>query len=280
MINKAQKKDESKVVLTILELSASTLQQRIFLDFASGVAQKLGLPMIVHPNVEKTNFSFKTGRQLTLGTVKNMEIDCTVSKQSTGYFTSINDIAISCNAELIIMAVRDIKISGIRKMFGKTIWGVATNTRIPVMMVSPNTPTSEDIIGGKKFEGFQTITLAVDPGQKVQKAHYLIGLVSDTTVVNLFIEKTHNIAVSKDIDVNLIQLSTFLSKNDIKYKPVEATYEGRYTHQLLRFAMASNSDLVAIEVDEGRLDNDLKQNLQKVLFGKNQRFAVILIRTK
>lgn len=260
---------EKKCVFAVINLVNTEGQMKNTIMYAANLAKKLNLVLILHPKHEESNYPFAAGGDLLAAMARNMKVACKISQYAPSFFTSINAVANKQNAAFMVIGVSGkLTKKEHKKEFSQTMWEVANRTNVPNFLVSKETV----------FDPFSEITIAVDSSRNIQKVNFLELLTNKETIVNLFIENTDNVLKQKKIDMTLLQIERYLSRHDISYKKEVARESKDYTQHLLKFA-AKKSKLLLIEV-ESSLDTDLKENLEKVLFGKHQQFAVLLIRTK
>ncbi|MEI8092012.1 MAG: hypothetical protein WCG98_07620 [bacterium] len=266
------KKKEStpkKVVFVVINLANEPEQRKNTAKYAAELAKQLGLGLVVHPKYEGTEYPFLAAYKKVYRMMRTLHVRCRMSKEQTSFFTSINTIARKQNAASIVIGVSEsLKKAREQKEFSRDMWNVANDASIPIFLVGKEVA----------FDPFSEITIAVDSSRRIQKVNFLKWLVTEVTMVNVFIEKANDLKKKQEIETTLRQILSYLSVQKISYKTEIAREETDYAEHLMRFA-ASRSKLLIIEV-EGTIDSDLKKNLQKVLFSKNQRFAVMLIRSK
>ncbi len=261
-------KQPEHTVFAIINLVNTEDQMRNTIAYAAGLAEHKKQGLILHPKHEESHYSFSQATELISKLADTMGLTHSVSQQAPNFFTSIHRIAEKQQAASIVIGVSEkITKKANKKEFSDTMWDVANRSHIPIYLV-PKKAT---------FDPSSEITIPVDASRTIQKATFLTGLTTKDTVVHLFIESTTDLVKQKKIDWTEKTIVSYLSRHDISFLPEIAREENNYSQHLMKFA-AKYSKLLIIEVDS-TIDSDLKENLQKVLFGKHQHFAVLLIRT-
>ncbi|MEI8252882.1 MAG: hypothetical protein WCG25_03950 [bacterium] len=200
----------------------------------------------------------------------NYDIKISFNREETSWFQSINDIVVKENAAFILMGINPEKRSFFQKVFGKTMWSIATTSNIPVILIPPIA----------KFSYFEEITIAADDENKIQKLKWVKKIHQKfATKVHVFVKNTGQIEIDSRSSTVLNNMAKILSHEGIKYEIVYARDITDFENNLLRYA-AQNSQLLIIEVDEGMIEHSIKKNIQKLLFSNKQQFAVMLVKTK
>lgn len=186
------------------------------------------------------------------------------------FFRSINSINKEANAAFLVMGIGEEKKLSLQEVFGKTIWSIASNSKIPVILVPPTT----------KFSYFAEITIAADEENKVQKMNWVKPMYHKFgTKVHVFVKSTGKGEIDKKATTVSDNMVGFLRHEGIPNDVVYARNQVNFDNHLIKYAM-KNTQLLIIEIDRGSLGNEIKKNIQKLLFTSKQQFAVMLVKTK
>jgi len=198
------------------------------------------------------------------------DVQISYNIQETSWAQSINDIAKKENAAFILMGTGQEKTSFLKKLFGKTMWSIASHSNIPVILIPPKV----------KFSDFEEITIAVDEENKIQKIKWVKKMHQKFgTKVHVFVKSTGQREKDSISSTVLYNITKHLTHEGIEYEIVYARETINFEKNLLKYA-AKNSQLLIIEVDEGIIDSNVKESIEKLLFTNNQQFAVMLVKTK
>ncbi|MCX6822424.1 MAG: hypothetical protein NTX91_00305 [candidate division SR1 bacterium] len=263
-------KDQTKqTVFAIVNLVNTEDQMRNTITYAADLAKHKKCDLILHPKHEESPYSFPQATEVISKLADTMGFAHTLSQQAPSFFTSIHRIAEKQQAVSIVIGVSEKITKKVSKQeFSDTMWDVANRSHIPIYLVPKKA----------KFDPASEITIAVDANRTIQKAAFLNGFTTKDTIVHLFIESTTDPIRQKRINWTNEKIAAYLSRHDISFVPTIAREEHNYSQHLMKFA-AKKSKLLIIEV-ASTLDSDLKEHLQRVLFGKHQEFAVLLLRTE
>ncbi|MEI6673372.1 MAG: universal stress protein [bacterium] len=277
-----ERKKERKKVFTIIDMENRTQEQKQnTIDYAINLSKVTARDLVFYflgkvnkkshkEFIKMVETSKEINRSIYAEKSYMYDIKITYNKEETSWVQSINDIAKKENAAFILMGTGEEKRSFFKKLFGKTMWSIASHTSIPVILIPPKV----------KFSNFEEITIAVDEENKIQKIKWVKQIYQKFgTKVHVFVKTTGEREKDSISTTVLYNITRNLSHEGISYEIIYAREQKNFEKNLLRYA-AKNSQLLIIEVDEGAIHPDVKKNVEKLLFSNNQRFAVMLVKTK
>ncbi len=269
-----------KKVFTIIEVNHTKQQKQNTIDYSVNLAKATARDLVFYflgkiERAEYRNF-IKTVHESKKSIYQNQvnhcmyDIKISYNREETTWSQSINDIAVKENAAFILMGVDDEKKTFLQKIFGKTMWGIATNSDNPVILIPPTA----------KFCNFEEMTIAVDEENKLWKMSWVKQIHHKfKTKVNIFVKSTGESQTDNISSTVLNNITDMLHREGIEFHIEFARENVNFDKHLLRYA-AKNSHLLIIEVNEGYIDATIKKNIQKLLYHTNQQFAVMLVKTK
>lgn len=275
-------KNKRKKVFTIIDVEYRTMEQnKNTVDYALNLAKITARDLVfyflgkIDKNAYKDFIKMVDTSKKEMVTTHNgksymYDVNVSYNRQETSWSQSINDIAKAENAAFILMGTGEKNKSFFKKLFGKTMWSIASHSNIPVILIPPQV----------RFSYFEEMTIAVDSENKVQKMNWVKQIHQKFgTKVHVFVKSTGQIEKDSISSTVLLNIITNLTHEEIKYEIIYARDFTNFEKHLLQYA-AKNSQLLIIEVDEGFIHPEIKKNIQRLLFNNNQQFAVMLVKTK
>ena len=263
-------KKTKKTIFTVINLANTEADQKNVVMYAAQLAKWLELDLVLYPKSNETKLSFKEGFAQTIELAKKVkEVSVHVSKQQINIFNFLQDlhsIAKKESAAFIIMGIEEKSM----EFLGKAIWTATQKSLIPTILL-PH---------GIKFKPYDRITIAVDLERKVQKMN-VVGHLAATfnSMINIFIE---NIGYSEKeylIHNTLGHIEDYLTRINIAYTKMRARKNKNFTKHLCKYS-AKNSDLLVVEVEPGKIDSILKQNIGILLSIDKYAQPVMLTKTR
>lgn len=277
-----KEKEEGKTVFTIIDVEHNTKEQKQnTINYSINLAKVTARDLVFYflgkikeddyqefcETVEKSK---KETPSIYAGKSYKYDIKISYNREDIFWFNSINDIARKENAAFILMGISEEKKSLVKKVFGKTMWSIASNSDIPVILIPPVA----------KFSYFSEITIAADDEHKIQKIRWIKKIHGKFgTKIHIFVKNTEEIEKYNRSMTTMYQIKEKLQHEGIPYEVVHARNLNNFEKHLLRYA-ARNSQLLIIEVDNRYISDAIKERIQKLLFIDNQQFAVMLIKTE
>jgi hypothetical protein len=264
------KDKNKKSVFAIINLANTETQQKSTAQFATQMAKSFDLDVVLYPQNNETRLSFKEGfrRVWTIASKISEGVAIKVSKEEINkfmFFTSLPDIAAKERAAFIVMGIKE----ETRGFFGKAVWDITQKSRIPILLLPWKIA----------FNPFGRITMAVDAERKLQKMNIVNMFAKKfNSKINIFVE--HSLDASKDVTNKIMvgHVERFLSEHDIPFITTKARKTKDFPKRLCKFA-GKHSDLLIVEVDPGRIDSTIKQNIETLL-NVHQHFPVLFIKTQ
>jgi GTPase Era involved in 16S rRNA processing len=228
------------------------------------------MPLIIYPNRDNTELSFREAYKVTYAIKRDMKLVASIVKKPATLINSIHRIAKNHHAEFLVIGVHETNTTG-KKDFSQAAWNLAADTAINVFLVQE----------GAIFDP-SDVTIAVDFSKNRQKVTVL-PLIADKekTRIHLFVENTDIPSKQKEIGIVLAQVQEYLFNHDLTcLPPVIAATTTFYPDHLIRF-VAKRTKILVLEIDEETgLNSELETSLKKILFGKHRLFSVLLVKTK
>ncbi len=197
---------------------------------------------------------------------ENLEIKITISQKKANMFSwlmSVSDIAKQENAEIMIMNLCKEK-SG---FFGESIWNKAQNSNIPIILLPDN----------YMFYEFKNIVIAADSSMKIQKTGIVIRLAKIfESSIHIFKESVENTAEQNKVEIISRNISMFLKEKKINFLVKKARNTKNFAKHLCKYS-AKNGDLLVVEVDPGKINQDTKLQIETLL---QHHKPVLLKKTK
>lgn len=265
-------KKTNKRVFGIIDLSSPKKEQENVAFYAAELAASLGLGLTLYPKNSGTKLSFREGfirvRDIAKGGIR--DLDVVVSRKQINIFNfmkGLHDIAAEEKAEIIVMGVEKSEASAL----GQAIWGITQKTIIPILLL-PH---------GANFSPWEKITIAIDAERKMQKMKTVSHLAKTFgSTINIFKESVEDNEKEKlFISNGLKHITGSLEEKGISYLVTNARKTSNFPKHLCKFS-AKNSDLLVIEVDPGKIDGVVKQNIAMLLSIDDTAQPVLLTKTK
>lgn len=197
---------------------------------------------------------------------ENLDIDIKISQKKSNMFswlTSVSDIAKEENAEIVVMNLCKEK-SG---FFGKTIWDKAQKSNIPIILLPDN----------YMFDEFKNIVIAADSSMKIQKTGIVIRLAKCfDSAIHIFKENVEDTTEQNKIEIISRNISRFLKEKKINFIVKKASNTKNFAKHLCKYS-AKNGDLLVVEVDPGKINQDTKLQIEILL---QHHKPVLLKKTK
>lgn len=268
--SKKGKKGRKGSIFVLLNLANSTEQKKCLLKYAYDLSRHTKLPLVIYPNRDNTDLSFREAYKTTYAMKRDMKLVASIVKKQATLMNSIHRIAKNHDAQFLVIGVYETKATE-KKDFSKAAWNLAADTAIDVFLVQE----------GAVYDP-SDVTIAVDSSMNRQKVTVLpIIADKEKTRIHLFVENTDIPSKQKEIGIVLVQIQEYLFHHDLTFLPPEtAATTTFYPDHLIRFA-AKRTNILVIEIDEKTgLNAELQESLKKILFGKHRLFSVLLVKTK
>ncbi len=275
-------KNKRKKVFTIIDVEYRTNEQKQnTIDYALNLAKITARDLVFYflGKIDKNEYKdfikmVDTSKKDMVSTHNGKsymyDVNVSYNRQETSWSQSINDIAKAENAAFILMGTGEKNKSFFKKLFGKTMWSIASHSNIPVILIPPQV----------KFSYFEEMTIAVDSENKVQKMKWVKQIHQKFgTKVHVFVKSTGQAEKDSIASTVLYNITKNLTHEGIQYEIIYARDLTNFEKNLLQYA-AKNSQILIIEIDEGSIHPDIKKHIQRLLFNNNQQFAVMLVKTK
>jgi len=156
-------------------------------------------------------------------------------------FTTIGETAKKRGARLLVMGTHGV-VGLNQKVLGA--WAIKVTTSSPVPVV---------IVQRKKVleNGYKKIVLPMDASKEVKQGIYYAILMAKQydAEVKLFAKHESDEFINNQVKKNLSFAKSFLSKNGIRHSE-EASLNGNYVKELLKFSTSENADLIIIMTEK------------------------------
>jgi len=265
-----EKQTKVKTVFAVINLAHSEQEQHNVAQYAMQLAQHLGLRVVLYPKRNETGLSFQEGVDRVNDIAKQLpDIDIIVSKTQSNIFNlfqSLHTIAQKEQAKFIIMGVKKEQAAPL----GRAIWESTQKSFIKTIFLPV-------IIGSASFDN---ITIAVDATRKVQKLKIVNQLVRtfDSTI-HVFVEHAPKESEERClIQNNLKHVLEYLSIRRIRFLVIQARKIDNYSKRLCKYSR-KHSDILIVEVDPGKIESIVKQNIEMLLCVEKYATPVMMVKT-
>lgn len=245
-------KQKPKNVFAIIDLAIDENEQTNVARYAAQLANHLELGLVLYPKLDKATqlFNFRTAIQAARE-VANSEVIIAKQKKSALNFSSIHDVAATENAAFIVMGIDKKSVL----FLGATIWSMAQKTIIPTILLPK----------GIEFSPYHDIVIALDYEQKMQKLITARNLAKHfNSTVSIFAENHKNLDTRYTLYQIQENMVRYLTTHSVAYKTIQARQTKNFMKHLCKFA-AKNADILIVEVDPGRIDSEVKKNIETLL---------------
>lgn len=193
-----------------------------------------------------------------------------VCNQETGFFSSVNDLAIGQEASYVVMQIPPEESVWNRRRFGTQTWTIVNATNIPVLLLPQEVEYSE----------MKELVIAADEHNKLRKMKWVKLFAHRFGVkIKIFVQSSTDTMATIKIAAARNHIGDFLVREDIFHEFEVCKYDREFDKNLIEFAR-KYSQLLILEVDDASIESTLKKNLEKYLYQKHQQFAVLLVRSK
>lgn len=232
-------------------------------NYAAELAQKMNLNLVLYvEKAEELDNMWDIYHALT----KKFDIKIKISEKRANmfsWFLSIHEIALSEYAEVVVMSLDQEKVG----FFGETLWHKAQKIIVPILLVPSNT----------EFIDFKKIIISADSSMKIQKT----GIVTKwarcfDSDIHIFKENVEDAQEQKIIDIVSRNISNILKENHLRFSITKAKNTKNFAKHLCKYS-AKNGDLLVVEVDPGKINQDTKIQIETLL---NHNKPVLLKKTK
>jgi hypothetical protein len=249
-----KKQTHPKTVFAVINLASSETNQKNVIRYAAQLAKALNLSLVLHPESRfSSNEDFLHVKGMA-SKIRGVQVSVPEQQKPSlfNFLKSTHKVAMQEHAAFIVMGVENEDVASL----GKDIWNTTKKTMIPTILL-PH---------GIEFNQFKNITIAVDAEHKVQKMK-VANMLAKTfkAKINIFKEDVDNDKRKQHlIEIGLGQIEKHLRNNGIPFTVTKARQTKNFPKHLCKFA-AKKSDLLIIEVEEGKIDNVVKQNIEVLL---------------
>lgn len=268
MPKKRTEKKQEKTVFAVIDLQNSESDQQNVAQYAANLAKHLHLKLVLYPNKGIGEFTSTYKKTFAIAS-KITDLDVRVSRKKINilnFFTSLHDIAAEENAAFIIMEPE----RKTARFLGNAIWSIAQKTLTPMILL-PH---------GIEFKPYKKITIAVDEERKLQKMRVINEMArAFASTINIFKENVEDPDKDALILNSLKHIKENLGERRIRYDIILARKTTNFPKHLCKFS-AKRSDLLVIEVEPGKIDSVVKQNIETLLSIDQNAQPVLLTKTK
>ncbi len=255
-------------VFGVINLSDSEDYQKNVARYAGQLARSLGLRLVLYPHHTSNDSVFKFRTVINVAK-KIPGISVSVSRLKINifsFFTSLHDIASQEQAAFIVMGVGKHTAGS----FGSTIWSMTQKTMIPTILIP------RDIV----FKPYAHIALAIDDERKLQKIEVVRTLAQAFGSTIKIFQQNHEDAEHAYLIQNGMQhIVNYLNTYAIGFSITKARKTTNFPKNLCKFS-SKNADLLVIEVDPGKIDKVIKQNIETLLRIDAYAQPVLFTKTK
>ena len=232
-------------------------------NYAAELAEKMNLDLVLY--VERSE-DLDDMWEMYHALNKKFEIKIKISDKKANIFSwlrSISEIALSEYADFVVMNLDQDRVG----FFGESVWHKAQKILVPILLVPQNT----------EFNDFKNIVISADSSMKIQKTGVIIRLAKcfDSNI-HIFKEYVENSEEQKIIDIVARNISKILQENQIRFSKTKTRNKKDFAKHLCKYS-AKNGDLLVVEVDPGKINQDTKLQIETLL--KHNK-PVLLKKTK
>ncbi|MEI7920134.1 MAG: hypothetical protein WCH65_08560 [bacterium] len=261
------KQKTKKTIFAVINLGVPTQEQVCVATYAAKLSDYLDYDLVLYPQQSK-HTSFEAAILEVKSIAKYLKTTGTisVSKEKITLFNlkSINSIAKKAHAEMIVIGIE----RGTENFLGESIWNLTQKTLVPIMLLP------YDIV----FKPYETIVMSLDSTLKIQKTSLVVRLAKAFTAkINIFQENLGNESFKMTPTINHVE--KIMRIYGIYFKVEKARKNTNFPKHLCKYA-AKYGDLLAIEVDPGKIDTIIKQNIETLLTISNGSQPVLFVKTK
>ena len=240
-------------MFAVINLASTETNQKNVARYAAQFAKSLNLRLVLHPeNKFPSNEDFLHVKGMA-AKIRGVQVSVPEPQQASlfSFLKSIHKVAMQEHAAFIVMGIENEDVTSL----GKDIWNTTKKTMIPTILL-PH---------GIEFNPFRNITIAVDSERKVQKMR-IVNMLAKTfkAKINIFKENIDDANQQRLVRIGLGHIKEHLTNNSIPFTVTKAEQTNNFPKHLCKFA-AKKSDLLIIEVEEGKIDNVIKQNIEVLL---------------
>lgn len=261
------KQKNEKKIFAVINLGVAKQEQVCVAEYAAHLSKYLGMDLILYPQESKFT-SFDSAILEVKSIAKYLETTGTISvseeKITLFNLKSINSIAKKAHAEMIVIGIE----RGTENFLGESIWKLMQKTSIPIMPI-PH---------GMQFKPYETIVMSLDSTLKVQKTSLVVKLAKAFTAkINIFQENLGSESFKMTPTINHVE--KIMRIYGIYFKLEKARKTSNFPKHLCKYA-AKYGDLLVIEVDPGKIDTIIKQNIETLLSINKGSLPVLFTKTR
>jgi len=260
------KQKTKKTIFAVINLGVPKQEQVCVATYAAKLSKHLAYDLVLYPQSSK-HTSFESAILEVKSIAKYLETTGTisVSEEEITLFNlkSINSIAKKAHAEMIVIGIE----RGTENFLGESIWRLTQKTLVPIMLLP------YDI----EFKPYETIVMSLDSTLKIQKTNLVITLAKVFGAkINIFQE---NIGKELFMIPTIHYVQEGINRHGIYFKVERARKTTNFPKHLCKYA-AKYGDLLIVEVDPGKIDSVVKQNIETLLTISSGSQPVLFVKTK
>lgn len=261
------KQKTKKTIFAVINSGVSIQEQVCIATYAAKLSNYLDYDLILYPQKSKRT-SFEAAilevKSISRRLKTTRNISVSEEKITLINLKSINSIAKKANAEMILIGIE----RGTENFLGESIWELTQKTLLPIMLLPHNI----------EFTPYETIIMSLDSTLKIQKTSLVVTLAKAfTSKLNIFQENLGNESFRMTPTINHVE--KIMKIYGIYLKLEKARKTSNFPKHLCKYA-AKYGDLLVIEVDPGKIDKVIKQNIETLLSINKGSLPVLFTKTR